>query len=352
MKKIPLFFLFAMLFVACADKNEAIEESFYGTIPCADCPAIEYELHLHDDNTFNESMLYLERSADAYKEDGTYSIANDTTIILDRGGDEGFERFVRRDNKLVILDADGKDIKGDLAAYYVLSKEKPKKSDMGNNMEEYSFKAQGNEPFWNIRFGLDDKIYISGLLNSGEVFYTFPMPEAKELNEHAKSYRIENDDLEMDLLVSPESCDDTMADISYTHKVNLQLKLADWDSFQELEGCGNYDGIYQLNNVWMLVSINGEEIEKNNRNAHLQFDIAEGVFYGNGGCNNINGKVEHTETTITFGKVATTLMACENLNDESKFITKLDGFTYDIQLSKNDLTLSNDENELIFKRLN
>lgn len=351
MKKLPLFFLFATLLVACADKNEAIDESYYGTIPCADCPAIEYELHLHDDNTFNESMLYLERSADAHKEDGTYTIEKDSIIVLDRGANEGFERFVIRDNKLVILDIDGQSIVGDLASYYVLSKERPKESSRNKVTEEYSFKAQGNEPFWNVRFGLDDKIYITGLLSSGEVSYTFPMPEAKELNEHAKSYRIENDELEMDLLVSSELCNDTMADISYTHKVSLQLKLADWDTFQELEGCGNYDGIYQLNNVWMLASINGEEIDKNNRNAHLQFNIENETFYGNGGCNNINGSVKHTETTLTFDRVATTLMACENLEEEAKFLTKLEGSTYDIKLSKNDLTLSNEENELVFKRL-
>src|SRR5690625_6827477 len=90
-----------------------------------------------------------------------------------------------------------------------------------------------------------------------------------------------------------------MADHTFTHKVSLQLKLADWDSLQDFEGCGEYDGIYQLNNVWMLHAINGKEISDNNRAAHLQFDISEGVFYGNGGCNNISGSIEHSETTIT-----------------------------------------------------
>src|SRR5699024_11977787 len=93
------------------------------------------------------------------------------------------------------------------------------------------------------------------------------MTEAKELNEHAKSYRIENDELEMELLVSPEPCNDGMSDNSYTHKVNLHLKLAEWDEFQDLKGCGNYEGIYQLNNIWILESINGETISENNRNA-------------------------------------------------------------------------------------
>src|SRR5690625_5904770 len=100
----------------------------------------------------------------------------------------------------------------------------------------------------------------------------------------------------------------------------------------------------------MLHAINGKEISDNNRAAHLQFDISEGVFYGNGGCNNISGSIEHSETTITFSKVAATLMHCENIEDEHKFLSKLEDATYNIQLSRDDLRLSNDENELIFKR--
>src|SRR5690625_7323443 len=87
----------------------------------------------------------------------------------------------------------------------------------------------------------------------------------------------------------------------------------------------------------MLHAINGKEISDNNRAAHLQFDISEGVFYGNGGCNNISGSIEHSETTITFSKVAATLMHCENIEDEHKFLSKLEDATYNIQLSRDDL---------------
>lgn len=351
MRYLPLFFLFSLLFTACADKNKAINESFYGIIPCADCPGIEYELHLHDDNTFKESVLYQDRMENAHIEDGTYNIENDSIIVLNRDGKEGFDRFVLRNNDLVILHSDGKEVEGPLAPYYILGKEKPDYSNKFKSTMDYSFKASGNEPFWDIRFGDDSKLYISGLLGADQVSYSFPMPKAKELNEHAKSYHIKNDKLEMNLLISTQACDDTMADYTYTHKVSLQLKLADWNEFQDFEGCGEYEGIHQLNNVWMLHSINGEEISENNRAAHLQFDISEGIFFGNGGCNNINGNIEYTETTISFGKVAATLMHCENVEDEANFLTKLEDATYNIQLSRDDLQLSNDKDELVFKRL-
>lgn len=354
MKKLPLFFFFAMLIVACNEKNDAINESFYGILPCADCPGIEYELHLNDDNTFKENQKYLESDVDTFSSDGTYRLENDSIVVLEREVKEGITRLVLRDDQLIILGADGKEVEGSLAEYYILSKEKPESTIEEVDYDdaiEYSFKAIGTEPFWNVRFGLDDIIYIHGIWGEGEVIYKFPMPEAKELNEHAKSYRIENDELEMELLVSPEPCNDGMSDNSYTHKVNLHLKLAEWDEFQDLKGCGNYEGIYQLNNIWILESINGDTISENNRNAHLQFNISEGLFYGNGGCNNINGSIEHTETTISFSKIATTLMACENLDEESKFLAKLEGSTYNIKLSKDDLTLENDHNELVFKRL-
>lgn len=351
MRNLSILFLFSLMLASCADKNQAIEESFYGLIPCADCPGIEYELHLHDDNTYEESILYQDRMAEAHVEDGTYSMENDSIIVLDRDGKEGFDRFVLRNNNLVILHSDGNEVEGPLASYYVLGKEKPDHSNRFKSTMDYSFKASGNEPFWDVRFGNDNKLYIGGLLGEEMVSYSFPMPKVKELNEHAKSYHIKNDKLEMNLMISPQACDDTMADYTFTHKVNLQLKLAEWESFEDFEGCGEYDGIYQLNNAWMLHAINGEEISENNRAAHLQFDISDGVFYGNGGCNNISGNIEHTETTITFSKVAATLMHCENIKDEAKFLGKLEDATYNIQLSRDDLKLSNDKNELVFKRL-
>lgn len=351
MKKLSLSFALAILFVACNDKSDSINLSFYGLLPCADCPGIAYEIHFNDDLTFNESMEYLDREVEPFISDGTYQ-KNDNLLILERDSEGGFTHFMLKEDTLILLDADGKEIEGELSEYYILTKEKPDISELIDKpISEYSFQANGNEPFWNIRFGLKDKLYLRGMLGENTVSYSFPIPEAKELNEHAKSYRIENDELEMELLIRKEPCDDTMADYSYTHSASLQLKLAAWDVFQDLKGCGEYAGIYQLNNIWKLESINGEKLSENNRNAHLQFDIAEGIFYGNGGCNNISGSVEHTETTITMSRVAATQMACENLEEEYKFISKLDGFTYNIQLSKNDLTLENEENLLVFKRL-
>lgn len=353
MKKIVYFLVFSTLLIACNEKNDAIEQSYYGLLPCADCPGIEYEIKFNKDNTFNESMLYLDRDAKPWAEIGTYTLENDSIIVVDRVDNEGFTHFLlKEDNQLVILDKERKEVEGALADFYILSTEKVENTElMSEPISEYSFQANGNEPFWNIRFGEDDKMYLRGMLGEHTVNYSFPTPEAKEINEHAKSYYVKNNDLEMELLVSPEPCDDTMADYSYTHKVALHLKLADWNEFQDLEGCGEFAGIYQLNNIWKLESINGEKVSENNRKAHLQFNINEGTFYGNGGCNNLNGKVELKDTSLTFSKVATTMMACENLEEESKFITKLDEQTYDILLSKNDLTLKNDENELVFKRL-
>ncbi len=36
--------------------------TFYGTLPCADCPGIRYELTLNDDGTYVEQTEYLEKS--------------------------------------------------------------------------------------------------------------------------------------------------------------------------------------------------------------------------------------------------------------------------------------------------
>src|SRR5690554_5798331 len=117
MKKLPLFFFFAMLIVACNEKNDAINESFYGILPCADCPGIEYELHLNDDNTFKENQKYLESDVDTFSSDGTYRLENDSIVVLEREVKEGITRLVLRDDQLIILGADGKEVEGSLAEY-------------------------------------------------------------------------------------------------------------------------------------------------------------------------------------------------------------------------------------------
>jgi heat shock protein HslJ len=60
--------------------------------------------------------------------------------------------------------------------------------------------------------------------------------------------------------------------------------------------------------LWKLVSVEGEAI--NLDRATLEFDLAQGRFNGNSGCNRISGSVNAGKSSIRFSRVAMTRRAC------------------------------------------
>lgn len=49
---------------AASPREETKESIYFGVIPCADCPGINYTLILKQDGTYTESMIYQERNDD------------------------------------------------------------------------------------------------------------------------------------------------------------------------------------------------------------------------------------------------------------------------------------------------
>ncbi|MEA1786251.1 copper resistance protein NlpE N-terminal domain-containing protein [Arenibacter sp. GZD96] len=78
---------------------------------------------------------------------------------------------------------------------------------------------------------------------------------------------------------------------------------------------------------WKLVELNGKTIEtkEGQREAFLILKTENDRVHGNGGCNTFNGSYElKDEYNISFSKMATTLMACEDLDTEQQFLTVLE----------------------------
>ena len=80
-----------------------------------------------------------------------------------------------------------------------------------------------------------------------------------------------------------------------------------------------------LTGAWHVVSINGDPIDVKGMN--LVIDVDEGKIHGNTGCNIMNGKVEtdlDTPNSISFSAIATTRMACPDLESETRLIVALE----------------------------
>ncbi len=84
--------------------------SFVGTMPCADCPGIHYQLDLKPDHTFSSHMTYQERDA-TFNDSGRWELANNgKTLVLQGKGKVSAKFSVRDTDTLRRLDVNGNEI--------------------------------------------------------------------------------------------------------------------------------------------------------------------------------------------------------------------------------------------------
>jgi len=102
-----------------ANEREAalsnLPASFTGTLPCADCPGIRYQLNLMPDRTFASCMTYEERNA-SFSDHGHWRLSNDgKMLVLEGSHPEKPDRYAVRNSKtLRKLDSEGHEIESKL----------------------------------------------------------------------------------------------------------------------------------------------------------------------------------------------------------------------------------------------
>jgi beta-lactamase class A/heat shock protein HslJ len=79
---------------------------------------------------------------------------------------------------------------------------------------------------------------------------------------------------------------------------------------------------------WKLVELMSKKVqhnEKNKREPHIILKTENNRVHGSGGCNTFNGSYELKEgNRISFSKIASTLMACDNMETEAQFLKVLE----------------------------
>lgn len=101
--------------------------NYYGVLPCADCEGIDTRVQLRQDNSFVLTQKYLGRRKIIEKFSGSFSWApNGSEVILK---DKSMTmHFKVGENRLVLLDGQGREIKGALSDHYMLIKESSENS--------------------------------------------------------------------------------------------------------------------------------------------------------------------------------------------------------------------------------
>ncbi|GHV55666.1 hypothetical protein FACS1894182_00420 [Bacteroidia bacterium] len=100
--------------------------TYYGTIPCADCPGINVELTLNSDLTYSMKRIYQDRQS-IFSNSGkfTWNKAGTDIDLKDIKEYGAFQHFLVQDEKLILLSMTGDIMAGVNMNDYTLTKNKP-----------------------------------------------------------------------------------------------------------------------------------------------------------------------------------------------------------------------------------
>ncbi len=345
---------------ACNNSEKAPEEivdTYYGMLPCADCPGIYYELEFNPDFTYSEKRFYLESDVDTMIEHGTYRIKDDSLIIFKTpAGENGLYRLKISNGNLKILNGEGKENTSPLKDYFILKTTKPVAINQPENpMAHQKFNATGTEPFWTLE--IDP---VKNTINFKEPEGTdITVPLSKPQGTEGKLvYRPEATPNRLVIILNEEPCQNGMSGEMFTHKVSVTFKTPEMNQTKTYTGCGEYSVVRkEANNItgkWILEELNGKNIADNEefKPATLEIDLDENRAKGNAGCNQFSGNAKLMEANqIGFSQVISTKMACPSLKMETEFLKALSDQSLTYSVTDEKLTLANSDNSLIFKKV-
>jgi uncharacterized lipoprotein YbaY/uncharacterized lipoprotein NlpE involved in copper resistance len=85
--------------------------TFTGTLPCADCEGIRYQLNLFPDDSFFARMTYIGRQVPSFDDVGSWALSSDRRVLVLKGRGRDVELFAfTAPGTLRKLDLDGKPI--------------------------------------------------------------------------------------------------------------------------------------------------------------------------------------------------------------------------------------------------
>lgn len=331
--------------------------TYIGTIPCADCEGIIYELQLKSDNTYNNSLIYKGKSDTPIKKSGTYTF-NKQIIQLDSNAGS-MNMLQKTAEGLLLLDKNGKVIEGSLANNYKLTpiatstvstnseNSGMQKILMQKQQEGIDFYAIGNEPSWSLDMDFDKIIRFK---TANGITFNAPAVEPELAQDHnVKRFRAVTESGEIIIQIIQGDCKDTMADRSYPYQVTVDFKTSTASDFTSLKGCGMYIPDFRLHDIWAIESVEGIILNASDykKNApKLEIFVSEQRVLGSDGCNTFRGKMYNEENRLYFGPMASTRMACLNNTEISYKINSVfskNAITYSIE--NNRLTIFNNNKE-------
>lgn len=215
------------------------------------------------------------------------------------------------------------------------------------------FLATGNEPFWSLEIDFEKTMHFK-MVGGFEI--TTPAVEGvKAMDANVIRYHANTEKGTLIVQVQKLECINDMSGEKLDYTVTINTKNNTDKGYATYKGCGQYLADYRLHDIWALDSINNKKMKAADFMKgipQLEFNLTEKKIYGHTGCNNINGMIEVKGNKIQFGRLATTRMACKNMDFESKYLQKLDNKTVPYQIKPGKLYLQvSPDSVFIYKKV-
>lgn len=356
----------AILSMAISLSAIAQNFTYRGTIPCADCEGIIYILSLNQGNYYKEVLIYKGKNTMPLTAAGSYTIKNGF-VTLDKTSD-GMKYFKQAGNDLLMLDASGQEITGNLASMYLLENEVPDSGNKNspqmapfianreNNKQQsgIDFYAFGNEPSWSLDIDFEKNMHFKNI--DGRDVITATGKGEKAMDANVVRYASKNATSYLSVQIMQQGCTDNLSGEKFDYKVMVDTKNTSEATEQHFEGCGKYVADKNLDGNWTIKSMDGKAVADAKKfmkgMPNLEIKTSDKTFGGTSGCNSFGGSLLTEGSKISFSKMASTEMYCNDSGFEQNYFKALQSSTKYV-IKNGDLILSNpNKTTLIFTNNN
>lgn len=225
------------------------------------------------------------------------------------------------------------------------------KQQMENMEKGIYFRANGNEPEWNLKIS-EKTIEFTSLIPGFESLTGSHVEPLRAMDANVKMYRVTDKSVTMSIQIMQQECLNTMSGDKLAYSVRIEIVKNNNSTF--LSGCGNYITDPRLHDIWVLEQLNGQKVSLTHFTKelpNLEINSSINQFMGFAGCNRMNGTLFFERGLLRFTNIITTRMACGANNKENEFLKALQStITYKVENLR--LTLADQSgNELVFKKV-
>ncbi|MBN45547.1 MULTISPECIES: META domain-containing protein [unclassified Methylophaga] len=295
--------LMSFLFISACSTEQADERhlitddlpvSYSGTLPCADCPGIDYHLNLFADQSYYLQLHYQDSGDNAtfYQLGQWQQQTGQLRLLSDDPQQTAFQ--IEKDGSIRLLDQEDTLINSSLN--YRLQRE-----------------TQFRAVYPAMQFhGMYSYMADSGIFTeclTGQRWFVAQEADNATLESLYLEYA---EEVNQPLLVEVTGYLEPRAN-SDTGEIQPNLIVTSADDIWPGETCGEL-GYNEnlLNTYWKLTRLNDEPVEvyEQQREPSIILASEENRLSGSDGCNRIMGSFQLREDKLKFNRIASTMMAC------------------------------------------